>query len=97
MGCGSSQVDPSGDVKSGQPPGPKPVQNGTSKNVQNGQAKKISSTDSNANQTDAKSHYPKPMPPPGPCKYQLGLDARKPVFGGLRTTKAQTNLRICTV
>ena len=24
----------------------------------------------------------------------MGLDARKPVFGGLRTTKAQNNLRI---
>ena len=27
----------------------------------------------------------------------LGLVARKPVFGGLRTTKAQTSLRIRTV
>ena len=27
----------------------------------------------------------------------MGLDARKPVFGGLRTTKAQTSLRICAV
>ena len=31
------------------------------------------------------------------CLLKLGLDARKPVFGGLRTTKAQTSLRICTV
>ena len=30
------------------------------------------------------------------CFY-LGLDARKPVFGGLRTTKAQTSLRIRAV
>ena len=29
--------------------------------------------------------------------YQMGLDARKPVFGGLRTTKAQTSLRIRAV
>ena len=28
---------------------------------------------------------------------QMGLDARKPVFGGLRTTKAQTRLGIRTV
>ena len=28
---------------------------------------------------------------------QLGLVARKPVFGGLRTTQAQTSLRICAV
>ena len=27
----------------------------------------------------------------------MGLDARKPVFGGLRTTKAQTSLCICAV
>ena len=27
----------------------------------------------------------------------LGLNARKPVFGGLRTTKAQISLRICAV
>ena len=27
----------------------------------------------------------------------MGLDARKLVFGSLRTTKAQTSLRICTV
>ena len=26
--------------------------------------------------------------------YNVGLDARKPVFGGLRTTQAQTSLRI---
>ena len=26
--------------------------------------------------------------------FQMGIDARKPVFGGLRTLKAQTNLRI---
>ena len=33
-----------------------------------------------------------------PCKiHYLGLIARKPVFGGLRTTKAQTSLRICAV
>ena len=25
----------------------------------------------------------------------MGLDARKPFIGGLRTTKAQTSLRIC--
>ena len=30
-------------------------------------------------------------------KFQMDLDARKPVFGGLRTTKAQTSLRICAV
>ena len=29
--------------------------------------------------------------------YYLGLFARKPVFGGLRTTKAQTSLRIRAV
>ena len=28
---------------------------------------------------------------------QMGLDARKPVFGGLRTTQAQTSLRIRAV
>ena len=28
---------------------------------------------------------------------QMGPDARKPVFGGLRTTQAQTSLRICAV
>ena len=28
------------------------------------------------------------------AKSYLGLDARKPVFGGLRTTKAQTSRRI---
>ena len=28
---------------------------------------------------------------------QMGLDARKPVFGGLRTSKAQTSLRIRAV
>ena len=27
----------------------------------------------------------------------MGLDARKPVFGGLQTTKSQTSLRIHTV
>ena len=27
-------------------------------------------------------------------KENMGFDARKPVFGGLRTTKAQTSLRI---
>ena len=27
-------------------------------------------------------------------RYKMGLDARIPVFGGLRTTKAQTSLRI---
>ena len=27
----------------------------------------------------------------------MGLDARKPVFGGLRTTQAQTSLRIRAV
>ena len=27
----------------------------------------------------------------------LGLDSRKPVFGGLRTTQAQTSLRISAV
>ena len=27
----------------------------------------------------------------------MGLDARKPVFGGLRTTQAQTSLRIGAV
>ena len=27
----------------------------------------------------------------------MGLDARKPVFGGLQTTKAQTSLRIRAV
>ena len=27
----------------------------------------------------------------------MGLNARKPVFGGLRTTKAQTSLRIRAV
>ena len=27
-------------------------------------------------------------------QYHIGLDARKPVFWGLRTTKAQTSLRI---
>jgi len=26
--------------------------------------------------------------------FKMGRDARKPVFGGLRTTKAQTSLRI---
>ena len=26
--------------------------------------------------------------------HHMGLDARKPVFGGLRTTQAQTSLRI---
>ena len=30
-------------------------------------------------------------------QYQMGLDAGKPVFGGLRTTKAQTSLRIRAV
>ena len=30
----------------------------------------------------------------GSLTLHLGLDARKPVFGGLRTTKAQTSLRI---
>ena len=29
--------------------------------------------------------------------YYLGYDARKPVFGGLRTTKAQISLRIRAV
>ena len=29
--------------------------------------------------------------------HQLYLDARKPVFGGLCTTKVQTSLRICAV
>ena len=29
--------------------------------------------------------------------YSNGLDARKPVFGGLRTTQAQTSLRIRAV
>ena len=29
--------------------------------------------------------------------YDMGLDARKPVFGGLRTTQAQTSLRIRAV
>ena len=29
-----------------------------------------------------------------PVILHMGLDARKPVFGGLRTTKAQTSLRI---
>ena len=28
------------------------------------------------------------------CKHDIGLEARKPVFGGLQTTKAQTSLRI---
>ena len=28
------------------------------------------------------------------CTNNMGLDARKPVFGGLRTTQAQTSLRI---
>ena len=28
---------------------------------------------------------------------QMGLDARKPVFGGLRITQAQTSLRIRAV
>ena len=28
---------------------------------------------------------------------KMGLDARKPVFGGLRTSKAQTSLRIRAV
>ena len=27
----------------------------------------------------------------------MGLDARKPVIGGLRTTQAQTSLRICSL
>ena len=27
----------------------------------------------------------------------LGLDTRKPVFGGLQTTNVQTSLRICAV
>ena len=27
--------------------------------------------------------------------YYIGLDARKPVFMGVRTTKGQTSLRIC--
>ena len=27
----------------------------------------------------------------------MGLEVRKPAFGGLRTTQAQTSLRICTV
>ena len=34
------------------------------------------------------------------CGYlysKLGIDARKPVFGGLRTTRAQTSLHICAV
>ena len=31
------------------------------------------------------------------CVLYLGLDTRKPVFGGLRTTKAQTSLRIRAV
>ena len=30
-------------------------------------------------------------------KHDMGLDARKPVCGGVRTTKAQTSLRIHTV
>ena len=29
-----------------------------------------------------------------PAQYHIGLDARKPVFGGLQITKAQTSLRI---
>ena len=29
--------------------------------------------------------------------YNMGLDVRKPVFGGLRTTQAQTSLRIRAV
>ena len=29
------------------------------------------------------------------CNYYMGLDARKPVFGGLQTTRAQTSLPIC--
>ena len=29
--------------------------------------------------------------------YEMGHDVGKPVFGGLRTTKAQTSLHICTV
>ena len=29
--------------------------------------------------------------------YYMGLDVRKPVFGGFRTTKAQTSLHIRTV
>ena len=29
--------------------------------------------------------------------YSLGLNVRKPVFGGLRTTQAQTSLRIRAV
>ena len=31
------------------------------------------------------------------CIGHMGLDARKPVIGGLRTTQAQTSLRICAV
>ena len=29
--------------------------------------------------------------------YHMGLDARKPVFGGLQTTQVQTTLRGCVV
>ena len=33
----------------------------------------------------------------GQSDNKMGLDARKPVFGGLRTTQAQTSLRIRAV
>ena len=32
-----------------------------------------------------------------PISLYIGLDARKPVFGGLRMTQVQTSLRIRTV
>lgn len=62
MGCGSSQVDPSGTTDTDKRPLPKSARNGTARNNQNGQTEKIS-TDANANQTNKKA-----MPPPGPCE-----------------------------
>ena len=37
------------------------------------------------------------MMPADQVPHYLGLDVRKPVFGSLRTTKAQTSLRIPAV
>lgn len=66
MGCGSSQPDPSGGTSTDKRPLPKSAQNGTTRNNQNGDAKRISSTDSNANRTDTKTSNVSRMPPPGP-------------------------------
>ena len=42
-----------------------------------------------------KAYLPQKIAGQNSCLAYMGLDVRKPVFGGLRTTQAQTSLRIC--